>query len=76
MLEDKNDAVALLFLNVTFMALMIANTRDRTIAMAVVAGAVLGPLLHFASADYGILGAGLVGGTAAYLATRRRKQRR
>jgi predicted branched-subunit amino acid permease len=69
-------AVAVLFLNVTFMALMIANTRDRTIAVAVVAGAVLGPLLHFASADYGILGAGLVGGTAAYLATRRRKQRR
>lgn len=64
--------LALLFINPIYFVLIFANDlgrRDRGLALGL--GAVAGPLFHVVSPDWGLLYAGLVAGTAAFLAESR-----
>lgn len=60
--------LALLFINPLYFMLVFMNDlgrRERAIALG--CGAVAGPLFHLATPDWGLLYAGLVGGTVAFL---------
>lgn len=59
-------ALGLLFLNPLFFAVMIAGTRIRPAMTAIVLGVPLGPVFHFVSDDWGLLAAGVTGGTLAF----------
>ncbi|MBL8708915.1 MAG: AzlC family ABC transporter permease [Rhodospirillaceae bacterium] len=60
--------LGLVFLNpLYFMLLFVADLARRERGVALVIGAVLGPLLHLVSPDWGLLATGLIGGTLAYL---------
>ena len=61
--------LGLIFLNPLFIGLLLADTRLRMVALALIAGAVAGPLCHLLSADWGVLIGGLIAGTAVFLAT-------
>lgn len=66
--------LALVFLNpVYFMLLLIADVSQRPKAVALAAGAVLGPIFHRLDADWGLLLTGLVAGTVGFIAGRGRK---
>lgn len=68
-LVPKPVTLALVFLNpVYFMLIFITDLKHRAKALALVTGAVLGPLLHQVDADWGLLATGLIAGTAAFLA--------
>lgn len=68
--------LGLVFLNpIYFMLIFVAEFRQPERALALVLGAVLGPLLHLASPDWGLLATGLIAGTAAFLMTRWRERR-
>jgi predicted branched-subunit amino acid permease len=56
----------LVFLNPVFFALIFADARHRATAFALVIGAVVGPLLHLVSPDWGVLATGVIAGTAAF----------
>jgi predicted branched-subunit amino acid permease len=56
----------LVFLNPVFFALIFADARDRATIFALLIGAVVGPLLHLVSPDWGLLATGVIAGTAAY----------
>jgi predicted branched-subunit amino acid permease len=58
--------LGLLFLNPLFFALLFAGTRGRTIITALLIGAILGPIFHLVSPDWGLMATGLVAGTAAF----------
>ncbi len=60
----------LVFLNPVFFALIFADMRGRATAIALVFGALVGPLLHLVWPDWGVLATGLVAGTAAFVAAR------
>lgn len=61
----------LIFLNpVFFMLVLLVDLRQRARAYALLLGAVLGPALHALTPTWGLLIAGLIGGTAAFLADR------
>lgn len=60
-------SLTLVFLNIVFLALLFALNRDRLVILAVLAGAVLGPIFHGLSPEYGVILTGLIGGTFAYL---------
>jgi predicted branched-subunit amino acid permease len=63
--------LALLFINPLYFLLLFANElgrRERVLALGI--GAVAGPLFHLVTPDWGLLYAGLVGGTAAFLLDR------
>lgn len=66
--------LALVFLNpLYFMLLFLQDLRDRARLKALVFGAALGPPLHLLTPEWGLLLAGLAGGTlAAYLSRRAR----
>ncbi|WP_207478425.1 AzlC family ABC transporter permease [Arenibaculum pallidiluteum] len=60
--------LGLVFVNpVYFMLVFAADLRERAKVWALGLGAVLGPLLHLADAEWGLLAAGVVAGTAAFL---------
>jgi predicted branched-subunit amino acid permease len=63
-------ALGLLFLNPVFFALLLAVTRARATTLALVIGAVVGPLLHLVSPDWGLLATGVIAGTAAFALSR------
>lgn len=65
--------LGLVFLFVAYFVLMLSDVRSFAGLGAVILGAVLGPLLHMASSDWGVLAAGVVGGTVAYGAARIRR---
>lgn len=68
--------LALVFLNpVYFMLIFAADLRQRAKSLALVFGAVLGPLFHLVHPDWGLLATGLVAGTLAFLAERHLKAR-
>jgi len=56
----------LVFLNPVFFALIFADMRGHATAIALAMGAVLGPLLHLVSPDWGVLATGLIAGTGAF----------
>ena len=60
----------LVFLNPVFFALIFADARSRTLAFALLTGAVVGPLLHLVSPDWGVLATGLIAGSAAFWLSR------
>jgi len=61
----------LIFLNpVFFMLVLLVDLRQRARAYALLLGAVLGPALHALTPTWGLLLAGLAGGTAAFAADR------
>ena len=68
--------LGLIFLNPIFFALIFADTRVRATALALVIGAVLGPLVHLATPDWGLPLSGLIGGTAAFWLARKRPRSR
>lgn len=64
--------LGLVFLNpLYFMLLFVADLARRERGVALVIGAVLGPLFHLVSPDWGLLATGLVGGTLAFLIVER-----
>jgi predicted branched-subunit amino acid permease len=63
--------LGLVFLNpLYFMLLFAGDLRRRSRAWALVAGTVLGPLLHMLDPDWGLLETGFAAGTFAFVATR------
>ncbi len=63
--------LGLVFLNPCyFMLLFVADLGPRARILALVAGGMLGPLLHLVDPDWGLLVTGIVGGTIAFLADR------
>lgn len=59
-------ALALIFLNPLFFAVLLAGSRGRPAILALLIGAPLGPVFHTLSADWGLLATGLVGGSVAF----------
>lgn len=69
--------LGLVFLNpIYFMLIFVAEFRQKERALALVFGAICGPLFHLVDADWGLLATGLVAGTAAFLLTRWRETAR
>ena len=62
--------LGLIFLNPLFFALLFASLEGRATVLALILGAVVGPLLHLVSPDWGLLVTGVVAGTAAFLLSR------
>lgn len=61
----------MIFLNpVFFMLVLLVDLRQRARVYSLLLGAALGPLLHALTPTWGLLLAGLIGGTAAFLADR------
>ena len=64
-------SLGLVFLNtIYFLLIFTADLRQRARVFALAAGAVLGPLLHLATPDWGLLLTGLIGGSIAYYGDR------
>ena len=64
--------LGLVFLNpLYFMLLFTADLMRKERGLALVLGAVLGPLFHLVSPDWGLLATGLIGGTLAFTIARR-----
>ncbi len=61
-----NVTLTMVFVNIVYFVLMIADARGMAALLAVIAGAVAGPLLHLATDDWGLLLCGLIGGTLAF----------
>ncbi len=69
-------SLGLVFLNpLYFMLLFTADLRERARLYALTAGAVLGPLFHLATPDWGLPLTGVVAGTLAFLLDRRAEAR-
>lgn len=65
--------VAFVFSNpLYFILILTADLRSRDIAVALVCGAVVGPLVHLVAPQWSVVGGGLLGGSAAFALTRRR----
>ena len=66
--------LGLVFLNpIYFMLVFAADLRDRMKVYALALGAVLGPALHLLTPDWGLLLAGLAGGSLAFVLGRKGK---
>jgi predicted branched-subunit amino acid permease len=64
-------SLGLVFINpLYFMLLFIADLKRRARALALVFGAVAGPLIHSLAPDWGLLISGLIAGTAAFMVNR------
>ena len=61
-----NVTLALVFVNIIYFVLMLADARGLAALLAVAAGAVAGPFLHMATSDWGLMLSGVIGGTFAY----------
>ena len=64
--------LGLIFLNPVFFALVFAGVRVRPVILALILGALLGPVLHLVAADWAILSTGLIAGTTAFWVSRRK----
>jgi len=66
--------LGLVFLNpLYFMLLFTADLLRRERGLALILGAILGPLFHLLSPDWGLLATGLLGGTLAFAIVQRGK---
>lgn len=64
--------LAFIFANpLYFILILTADLRERTAVLALACGAIAGPLIHLAFPAWSVIGGGLVGGTAAFLLTRK-----
>ena len=64
-------ALGLIFLNPLFFAVLLASSRGRPAILALLIGAPLGPVFHMLSPDWGLLLTGIIGGSAAFLVSRK-----
>ena len=69
-LVPGNVTLAMVFVNIVYFVLMLADARGLAALLAVMAGAIAGPLLHMATSDWGLLLSGVIGGTVAFLVAR------
>ena len=58
--------LGLVYLLVFYFIVMLADIRNSNALISVLCGAIAGPLFHALSNDWGILLAGLIGGTIAF----------
>ncbi len=58
--------LGLLFVNPLFFALVFADAKDRHIIVSLVIGAILGPLFHTWSPDWGVVIGGFLAGSLAF----------
>lgn len=63
--------VSLIFLNPMYFIFLFSTVRQRNCIIALVIGAVLGPLFHLLSPDWGLPFVGVIAGTAAFLIDRK-----
>jgi predicted branched-subunit amino acid permease len=64
--------LAFIFANPLYFTLLLtADLRDRTVVWALSCGALAGPLIHLLLPSWSVVGGGIIGGTVAFLATRR-----
>lgn len=68
--------LTLVFMNPLYFALLSIDVRTRLGAIALACGAVVGPLAHIASPDWGLMGAAALAGTAAFFIDRAWSRRR
>lgn len=68
----RSIVLGLVFLNPVFFALLFASLKGRSTAIALILGAVAGPLFHLVSADWGLLATGIVAGSVAFWVSRRK----
>lgn len=66
-------ALGFLFVNIIFIACLLANNRAAPMVTSILIGAIAGPICHLISPSNGILIAGVVGGTAGHLLFRQTK---
>jgi predicted branched-subunit amino acid permease len=66
--------LALVFLNPLFFLLSFTEVRPTGFRLAIIAGALLGPLSYLVSPAYSLIVSGLVGGSLAYAVQRRRQR--
>ena len=65
---NKDMLIGLAIVNpVYFFCMMIGAMKDLSVSISVVAGSILGPLIYLISAEWALLFAGLISGTAAFL---------
>ena len=53
-----------------FFALLFAGSRGRTIILALLLGALAGPLFHLLSPDWGLMATGVIAGSGAFVLAR------
>lgn len=70
----RDVTLSLVYLNPVFFTLVFVDVRDWSLILAVLAGAVTGPMFHLVSADWGLILTGAVAGSFAYLWDRRRRR--
>ena len=58
--------LGLIFMNPVFFAILFASMRGRATVLSLVLGAILGPVLHLISPDWGLLATGVLAGTVAF----------
>lgn len=63
--------VSLIFLNPVYFVFLFAGVRHRKFVLALIIGAVLGPLVHRVSPDWGLVFCGVIAGSSAYWLDRR-----
>ena len=63
--------VSLIFLNPVYFVFLLAGVRHRQFILALIIGAVLGPLVHLVSPNWGLGLCGVIAGTAASWLDRR-----
>ncbi len=61
-----NVTLALVFVNIVYFVLMLADVRGLAALLAVAVGALAGPFLHMVTSDWGLMLSGLIGGTLAF----------
>ncbi len=64
---NRSAALGLIFLNPLFFTILLAGSQSRAAIVALLVGLPLGPLFHLLSPEWGLLAAGLIGGTMAFL---------
>ena len=62
--------VSLIFLNPMYFIFLFSSIRQRSCILAMMIGAVLGPLFHMISPDWGLPFVGVIAGSAAFLLDR------
>lgn len=62
--------LGLIFLNPLFFALLFAGSKGRAVVLALVIGALVGPLVHLVLPDWGVLVTGVAAGTLAFALSR------
>jgi len=67
--------LGMVFLNPVYFALVFADVRQRAGIIALLAGAIVGPLIHLLAPNWGLVATGVLAGTAAYLIERRLEAR-